>query len=486
VFPELEFARLVNRLLEPTEREWVEYKRSWFEPHGVGKYCSALANAARIAGQSAGYLIWGVDDDGRVVGTSLDPPSKTVGSQPFEFWMKRKTAPDGHDFDISVGEYDGHRLVVLRVAAADRVPVRFEGTAYIRVGPATPKLENHPDKERRLMQLLVETTFDRDVARDHATPHEVLELLDVDAALRLLERRAAPPEDRDEALRQLQRHELLHPAGGSLWNITNAAAVLFARRLDEFGSRIGRKAPRVIFYKGDSRVEARFEQAGAKGYAVGFEGLVTYLESHLPRSEQLRGVLRRDLPLFPADAIRELVANALIHQDFAVQGAGPLVEVFDNRLEISNPGSPLIEVDRLIDEPPRSRNERLAHLMRLIGFCEERGSGIDKVIFAAEFFQLPAPSFAVKTTGFVATLFAPRTFNDMTPEERVRACYQHASLLWVSGDKRMTNATLRARFGLPDDRVTQISRLLSDAVDAGVVKPVNQSRAQAAYLPYWA
>jgi predicted HTH transcriptional regulator len=264
--------------------------------------------------------------------------------------------------------------------------------------------------------------------------------------------------------------------------------MLFARRLSDFGERFERRAPRVIFYEGDTRAQTRFEQDGKLGYALGLEGLFKWLESLLPRSEQLRGVIRQERPQYPSDALRELVANALIHQDFSVKGAGPMIEVFDHRIEISNPGRPLIDVDRLLDEPPRSRNERLAYLMRQMHFCEERGSGIDKVVFAAEVYQLPPPAFEVKSAGFVATLFGPRAFAEMTNEEKTRACYQHACLLWVAGGKPMTNSTLRQRFGLGSDRASQVSRLIADAVDAGVIKytdPSNRSRAQASYQPYW-
>ncbi|MDC4222968.1 MAG: hypothetical protein MPW15_01640 [Candidatus Manganitrophus sp.] len=94
-------------------------------------------------------------------------------------------------------------------------------------------------------------------------------------------------------------------------------------------------------------------------------------------------------------AVRELVANALIHQDFFVTGAGPTVEIFDDRIEITNPGEPLVEPQRFVDTPPRSRNEALASLMRRFRICEERGSGIDKVVFQIEFYQFPAPIFEV-------------------------------------------------------------------------------------------
>ncbi len=88
--------------------------------------------------------------------------------------------------------------------------------------------------------------------------------------------------------------------------------------------------------------------------------------------------------MFPELAIRELVANALIHQDFSVTGAGPTVEIFDDRIDITNPGEPLVDTQRFLDTPPRSRNEALASLMRRARICEERGSGIDKVVLEVE------------------------------------------------------------------------------------------------------
>jgi predicted HTH transcriptional regulator len=93
--------------------------------------------------------------------------------------------------------------------------------------------------------------------------------------------------------------------------------------------------------------------------------------------------------------VRELVANALIHQDFSLSGAGPMVEIFDGRIEITNPGEPLVDTDRFLDSPPTSRNEGLASLMRRFRICEERGSGIDKVVAQLELYQLPPPVFEV-------------------------------------------------------------------------------------------
>jgi predicted HTH transcriptional regulator len=151
--------------------------------------------------------------------------------------------------------------------------------------------------------------------------------------------------------------------------------------------------------------------------------------------------------MYPELAIRELVANMIIHQDFSVRGAGPMIEVFERRLEITNPGDPLVDTQRFLDTPPRSRNEALASFLRRVGICEERGSGIDKVVFETEFAQLPAPLFEAVGGNTRAVLFAHRAFSEMDKADRTRACYQHACLQFVQRGN-LTNSSLRKRFGI--------------------------------------
>lgn len=83
-----------------------------------------------------------------------------------------------------------------------------------------------------------------------------------------------------------------------------------------------------------------------------------------------------------------------------------MVESFEDRVEITNPGEPLGDIRRLLDEAPRSRNEALAAFMRRVGVCEERGSGVDKVVFETEFFQLQPPRWELSGGSFRAILFA--------------------------------------------------------------------------------
>ncbi len=191
--------------------------------------------------------------------------------------------------------------------------------------------------------------------------------------------------------------------------------------------------------------------------------------------------------MYPEDAVRELVANALIHQDFSETGTGPMIEIFEDRIEITNPGLPLITPLRFIDEY-QSRNEELASLMRRIGICEEKGSGIDRVIALSELFQLPAPDFRVLEKHTKVILYAYKRLNDMDRQDKIRAAYQHCCLKYVSND-HMTNQSLRGRFKIEDQNSAIASRIIGDTLDAGLIKledPENKSRKYTRYVPVWA
>ena len=467
----------------PRETEWVEFKVNDGEPQAIGEYISALANAAALAGKAFAYMVWGVHDESHeLVGTTFDPHAVRVGNEELESWLLRLLEPK-IDFRFFKVEVNGQSIVLLEFARAARHPVRFNGQEYIRVGTYKKKLKDFPEKERELWRIFDTVPFEEGVATERATADDVLRLLDYPAYFDLLE--LPLPTNHDGILESLQKDRLISKSDAGGWDITNLGAILFAKRLDAFHT-LSRKAVRVIQYRGVGRTETRKEQEGVKGYACGFEGLIGYINGLLPANEVIRHALRETVPMFPELAVRELVANALIHQDFFASGTGPMVEIFDDRIEITNPGEPLVDTQRFLDTPPRSRNEALASLMRRFGICEERGSGIDKVVFEVELFQLPAPLFE-SPDGFTRTvLFAHKPLSEMDKAERVRACYLHACLRYAMR-KEMTNSTLRVRFGVEDHNRASASRLIREAVQAGMIVPADPDAAPKLmrYLPYW-
>ncbi len=294
-----------------------------------------------------------------------------------ENWLLHELSPRIH-FQFFEVKVEGLSVVLLEIGRASRQPVQFKGNEFIRVGSYKKRLKDFPEKERALWHIFDRYPFESSMAAERVSGEEVLKLLDYPAFFDLL--KLPLPESRAGILEALANDSLIAPCEASGWDITNLGAILLAKRIDSF-TALKRKPIRVIQYRGNNRIETIKEYVLVKGYASGFEGLIEYINGLLPSNELIGQALRKKVPMFPELAVRELVANALIHQDFSIAGASPMVEIFADRIEVTNPGKPLVDTYRFVDTPPRSRNEALAALMRRFGICEERGSGWDKVVF---------------------------------------------------------------------------------------------------------
>ncbi|HKO41669.1 MAG TPA: ATP-binding protein [Pyrinomonadaceae bacterium] len=426
----------------PRETEHLEFKeaKTQYDNTKLFRHCVALAN------EGGGKLILGITDavPRTVIGTSAFRPAHGIQSRIF----------DKLGFRVEVEEFShaNGRVLIFHI------PGRPHGTAYELDGAYWMRSTSGtvPMSEDQLRHIFDEGKpdwFSRPAA-ENCSDAEVIQLIDTQSYFDLVE--LPYPENRAGVLERLQQEDLIAPVG-SQFVITNLGAILFAKRLDQFPD-LKRKAPRFIVYEGTDKLKVRLDRVGNKGYAVGFSGLIDFISNQIPSNEFMGKAYRVEMKMFPNVAVRELVANALIHQDFTDTRSFITVELYTDRLEISNPGKPAISTERFIDGL-QSRNEKLADLMRRIGVCEERGSGVDRVVTLAEFWQLPAPDFYADEQRTAAILFAHRAFNELDGKDRVRACYQHCVLSW-SRKQKMTNQTLRERFKLPINKSETVSRIM--------------------------
>lgn len=455
----------------PSENQRLEFKeaKNQFDWQKLCEYCVAIAN------EGGGHLVLGVADrtPRPVVGTHAFPNVANTQEQLFQ--------KVGFRVDIEEVSHPDGRVLVFQV------PSRPRGTAYhlngrylMRTGSALS-----PMSEDQLRRVFAEgePSWLEEPSRTGLGDQDLVSLLDTQTYFELL---GAPyPTARAGVVERLLQARLIDRVDGG-FSIRRLAALLLAKRLEYFPD-VARKAPRLVVYSGSSKLDTKLDQLGIKGYAVGFQELIRFVMVQLPQNEFVEGALRKEAKLAPEDAVRELVANALIHQDFTIKGASVMIEIYRDRVEVSSPGEPVVPVERFIDGY-ESRNERLADLMRRMGICEEKSSGIDRVIHLAELYQLPAPSISADHRRTRVTLYGQREFEAMDREDRVRACYQHCALKWVMAE-RMTNQSLRERFHLPERKGATVSQVIAATIEAGLVKPdeaVGASRKYARYLPYWA
>lgn len=467
----------------PYECEWVEFKVSHASPDDIGEYISALSNSACYHKQPFGYLAFGVENEShRMVGTEFNSYQK-VNGQELENWLATQLNPR-IDFNIIQFEYLEMKFVIFKIQATKSQPVDFRNHGFIRIGSYKKKIKDHPEREREIWNKVNDIPFEFEFAAMGLTEDEVLDKIDYPGFFSLL--KIPLPTNKDRIIEKLTQEKVVVRVEGQFC-ITNVGAILFAADIDKFES-LARKALRVIYYDGNDRIRMLREQVGKRGYAIGFEGLMNFIEATLPTQFVIEKALRKQVTAYPILALRELIANALLHQDFNIPGSSPMVEVFHDRIEITNPGKPLIDTRRFLDHSPQSRNEYLGRLMRRCNVCEEAGTGIDKVVYECEFHQLPAPAFISAENYTRVIIYAAQKFNSMDKEDKIRACYLHACLKHVSGSI-MTNQSLRERLGIPERNYSTVSRIIADTKEEGHIKPyslTSTSKKDAKYIPYWA
>ena len=476
--------KLVREMLDmPNETQWLEFKHNNYDPKMIGEDISALANGAALQDKDYAYFIWGVNDKTHsIVGTEYDLQSLKKGNQEIESWLRNLLSAHS-DFEYQTVTIDGKNVGVMKIQASVNLPVTFEKQEYIRVGSYTKCLKDYPALQARLWNKLQNKKFEEQIAVKDLSVNDALNALRYDVYFELLN--IPQPSSSEGILHFLQEDDIIIRQDNGAYSITNLGAILLAKKISEF-PRVSRKALRIVQYAGKDKLERlRENPPEVGGYAVAFKESMKYLNTLISKEVIVNGI-RKEQTAYPMLAVREIVANALIHQDFSVTGAGPTVEIFSNRIEVTNPGQPLVDVFRIIDTPPRSRNEKLSALMRRMGICEELGTGWDKVVISCESRQFPAPKVDVYEESTKVTLFSEMDFSDIPLEDRLWGCYLHACIRYLQSDY-LTNSSLRNRYGVEQTSSGTISRIIKEAVSKGLIRAFDPDTAPRymKYVPIW-
>jgi predicted HTH transcriptional regulator len=429
-----------------------------------------------------GFLVYGVNDDAglfSITKEQTDEIIKTLGN------IARNNLAQPVVLEHATISFEGFSLLFIYISESIEKPVYLRGgtiyDSYHRSAGQTVKMSR-----QEIKQLIAESQgmlFHEQTALESATADDVLNMLDYDCYFQLTKRNL--PENKTVILDVLANEGFVVKHNDN-WKITNLGAILFARDLTKFKG-LEFKTLRIILYTGKNRIEAYPELNFKEGYACGFEHFIQFIMERTS-IEVIEKVFREVKETYPERAIREILVNALIHQNLWQNGMYVMVEIFSDRIEMTNPGVPLVDVIRFIDTPPKSRNEKIALLMRLFDICEQRGSGIDRAIKAIEEAYLPAPDFVKGDDYTKVFLYPKKTFSQMSKEDRVRACYQHCCLKYMEREK-MTNQSFRERMGIDEENAAMVSRIIKEAVNSGYIKgfnPDNTSKKHAKYIPFWA
>jgi ATP-dependent DNA helicase RecG len=445
---------LDSLIQQKNEHRKLEFKdaRNAYSYDRMLDYCCAICN------EGGGSLVFGVTDK---------MPREVVGTRAFtnandvEFKVLRAINTRVVFREIT---YAGKRVLILAIPGRPSgTPVATpDGRYLMRSGESLVSMTQ--DELRRIFDEPKGHVLER-LASGSLHPGQVVEILDTDTFFVLTE--TPVPANIAERMERLETWKLVaeQPDGG--WAITNMGALLLARDLSRF-EHLRFRQLRILKYSGTSKVNATLDSFEPRGYAAAFAGVLGLLTTLLPVNEEIAQSLRQTVPLYPEVALREFLANAMIHQDFEQEGVQLTIEMYDDRLEITNAGRPLIDVTRFVDDE-KSRNSALADIARRMKLCESRGSGIDRVLSALELHQLPAPRFIAGTDSTGVQMIANQRFQDMTLQERAWAAFLHCCLKYVSGSY-MDNASLRNRFGLSENKVSSVTAVINTAIEMNLIR----------------
>lgn len=461
----------------PTELNELDWKSGLScKTERLAQHISAFSNM-----KGGGLLVYGVNNDGTCFSVSKEETDKIIQQLGN---IAKNNLTYAVPIEHSIIEYKGKALLFIYIPEQHDKPVFLRGKdifdSYIRSAGQTVKMSRNQVKA-----LIAESqglSFENRIIKEDVKKEQVVRLLNYQKMFQLLDKNI--PVAIDSIISKMEEFGFCVKNANGLWGITNLGTILFANDISDFPN-LDKRAVIVRKYKGTNNRELVLQQIGKYGYAVGFDGLIDFIMNNT--SYENIEVLRESVPTYPRVAIREFVANALVHQDFAITGMPITIEFFSNRLVITNPGAPLNDINRLIDLPPISRNETLAQSLFLLGICERRGSGMDRAIEAVEKMYLPAVKVAKGEQFTRVSIFPRKSVNEMTKKEKTDACYQHACLMYED-NLAINNQSVRERFKLDKNKASVASRIIADTVEAGLIKLADAditSKKFATYIPYY-
>ena len=480
--------KIIDNLLSEPESQCVEFKENNSDPEMIGRTISAISNTLTLKSIQRGYIIWGISDKidqtGRhtITGTTFNPNKKKVGNQELMIWLQRMVQPCP-SLDIRRLDFHGCNLLAMIIPRSANEVTTFKNEVYIRAGSSVTKLRPNDTAMRSLWTKVLSEDFEVQHAKTNLSIDEVYSLIDL-ARYHEMRRLNGVSSDVSTVFETAIRNNLITDNGDKTYDITNLGALMLAKSMEQFID-LKKYVPRVIVYSGKSKLDTRDSNIGNKGYAIGFDGLINFVLSKVKSGEVIDNMARINKYSYPESTIRELIANMLIHQDFSVAGIQPTIEIYSDRIEFTNAGSPIVDKNKFVNST-NSRNRKLADELSFMGICERRGLGWDKVVSEANINTMPTPSIEVINSTTKISLYKERGLNNMTEEQIIWTIYTTACLLHERGEC-LTNTDVRRCFGIDDKNSAMASRILSKACSSGVIKvfDTQSSLKNRRYVPQW-
>jgi len=376
---------LVEFLRRP-EGKTLEFKRDLSSPDGVLRTIVAFANTA------GGVLLIGVEDRSRAIrGVSEPLDLEERLANLISDRISPRLVPE-----IEILPWRRTQVLALQVHPSPSRPHHLirEGRAagvYVRVGSTNRRAD--ADLIEELGRYARGEGFD-----EQPMPGLDSEALDFRAASESFATTRALARRDLETLRLLTEHQGRPvPTVGGM--------ILFGRERDrhfpdawiQAGRFAGTDKGRILDHAEIRSIPAR-----------GVEEAIAFVQKHSWHGATIGAVRRRDRWTLPPEAVREAIINAVVHADYAQRGAPIRLSIFDDRLEVENPG--ILPFGLTIEDLPRGvsklRNRVIGRVFQALGLIEQWGSGVQRMTASCREAGLPAPVFEEVATRFRVTIGA--------------------------------------------------------------------------------
>ena len=351
-----------NLLQYPSEQEWFDFKENWFHKDEIGEYISAISNSALLMNKDYGYLVWGIDDNKRIVGTKINL-KKDINNEPYEHYLARNLKPS-IAFDIIEGNYQNKRIVVLKIPSASKIPVSYNNVRYLRIGSSKVKVDKYPDREVALFDALKNSkkSIVNTEAPDYMQNLTFEKLFMYYAAKGL----TLKPETFKENLKLLTKDGKY-----------NIMAMVLA---DENSIPI-----RVSVFNGKTKADPLYsvKEYGNTCILYSMDKILEYGDAIniIQADERNRISERKDVPFFDYEAYHEAILNAFVHNKWLTLDA-PMISIFTDRIEILSHGTLTSEqsIDGFYKGISHPVNEELASIFLQLRISERSGRGVPKIV----------------------------------------------------------------------------------------------------------
>lgn len=399
IYTDIQLKEKISQMMESFESEVIEFKeaRTNYSFNDIGKYFSALSNEANLRGLQEAWLVFGISDDKRYVGTEFRKQGnlQSLKKEIVNGTNERLTFLEIYELII-----EKRRVIVFQIPPAIRgIPTTWQGAAYAREHESICPL---PMNKVDLIRSQIGMDWSKEIVEDATI--EDLDERAIEKARELFSKRQSDRKKAKEVLESLSDIEVLNKAGITIkGKITRTALLLLGKSESKFF--FDGFIPRITWtlYNADNSVKA-YEH-----FDIPMLLAVDKVYSKI-RNEKYRYIAGQQT-LFPDEVdqyepelIKEIINNCIAHQDYRLRGKIN-VEEFEDRLVFINEGAFIPEsIEQALEpgyKPPYYRNVFLCNAMVNLYMIDTNSMGIPMMYQIQRDKCFPLPTYDLNTTNRV-------------------------------------------------------------------------------------